>query len=86
MAFGGINSDHQPFSNWYPSEFQYKGHTFKSIEQAYQWEKATQANDVRVAKKVLYTTNPRVAKFCRGVKGLTAANWDKDKKDVMKEL
>ena len=50
MAFGGIHSDHQPFSNWYPSEFQYKGHTFKSIEQAYQWEKATRANDVRVAK------------------------------------
>ena len=44
---------------WYPSEFQYKGHTFKSIEQAYQCEKATRAND---------------------------ANWDKDKKDVMKEL
>ena len=39
-----------------------KGHTFKSIEQAYQWEKATRANDVRVAKKLLYTTNPRVAK------------------------
>ena len=87
MAFGGINSDHQPFSNWYPSEFQCKGHTFKSIEQAYQWEKATRANDVRVAKKLLYTTNPRVAKSLgRGVKGLTAANWDKDKKDVMKEL
>ena len=87
MAFGGIHSDHQPFSNWYPSEFQYKGHTFKSIEQAYQWEKATRANDVRVAKKLLYTTNPRVAKSLgRSIKGLTAVNWDEDKKNVMKEL
>ena len=87
MAFGGIHSDHQPFSDWYPSEFQYKGHTFKNIEQAYQWEKATRANDVRVAKKLLYTTNPRVAKSLgRSIKGLTAVNWDKDKRNVMKEL
>ena len=84
MAFGGI---HQAFINWYPSEFQYKGHTFKSIDQVYQWEKATRANDARVAKKLLYTTNPRVAKSLgRSIKGLSAVNWVKDKNNVMKEL
>ena len=62
LVFGGVHSDHQPFSNWYQSELCYKGHTFHSVEQAYQWEKATHAKDNRVAKKLLYTTNPRVAK------------------------
>ena len=56
-------------------------------EQAYQWEKATQANDVRVAKKLLYTTSPRVAKSLgRSVKGLAASKWDENKKNVMREL
>ena len=84
MAFGGI---HQAFSNWYPSEFQYKVHTFKSIDQVYQCEKATRANDARVAKTLLYTTNPRVAKSLgRSIKELSVVNWVKDKNNVMKEL
>ena len=29
LAFGGIHSVHQPCSNWYSSEPQYIGHTFK---------------------------------------------------------
>ena len=87
LVFGGIHSDYQPLSNWYLSELRYKGHTFHSVEQAYQWEKATQANDVRVAKKLLYTTSPRVAKSLgRSVKGLAASKWDENKKNVMREL
>ena len=85
LVFGGVHSDHQPFSNWYQSELCYKGHTFHSVEQAYQWEKATHAKDNRVAKKLLYTTNPRVAKkLGRAVKGLTATTWDNDKRDIMR--
>ena len=57
------------------------------MEQAYQWEKATHAKDNRVAKKLLYTTNPRAAKnLGRAVKGLTATTWDNDKRDIMREL
>ena len=57
------------------------------MEQTYQWKKATQANDVRVAKKLLYTTSPRVAKSLgRSVKGLAAGKWDENKKNVMREL
>ena len=45
------------------------------------------AKDTRVARKLLYTTNPRVAKnLGRSVKGLTATTWDADKKDIMREL
>ena len=87
LVFGGIHSDHQPFTNWYPSKLCYKEHRFGSVEQAYQWAKATYAKDTRVARKLLYTTNPRVAKnLGRSVKGLTATTWDAEKKNIMKEL
>ena len=87
LVFGGVHSDHQPFSNWYQSELCYKGHSFNNVEQAYQWAKATHAKDDKVAKKLLYTTNPRVAKnLGRAVKGLTATTWDMDKRDIMREL
>ena len=68
LVFGGIHSDHQPFTNWYPSKLCYKEHRL-------------------VARKLLYTTNPRVAKnLGRSVKGLTATTWDAEKKNIMKEL
>ena len=87
LVFGGIHSDSQPFTNWYPSKLCYKGNTFQNVEQAYQWAKAMHAKDTRVARKLLYTTNPRVAKnLGRSVKGLTATTWDADKKDIMREL
>ena len=87
LVFGGIHSDHQPFTNWYPSKLCYKEHRFGSVEQAYQWAKATHAKDTRVARKLLDTTNPRVAKnLGRSVKGLTATTWDAEKKNIMKEL
>ena len=49
-------------SNWYSCEVNYKGHTFNSVEQGYQWSKATFANDVAAARNLLYTTDPREAK------------------------
>ena len=85
--FGGIHSVCQPFTNWYPSKLCYRGHSFGSVEQAYQWAKATHAKDTRVARKLLHTTNPRVAKnLGRSVKGLSATTWDAEKKDIMQEL
>ena len=87
LVFGGVHSDHQPFSNWYLNELCYKGQSFNNVEQAYQWAKATHAKDDKVAKKLLYTTNPRVAKnLGRAVMGLTATTWDMDKRDIMREL
>ena len=87
LVFGRIHSDCQPFTNWYPSKLCYRGHSFGSVEQAYQWAKATHAKDTRVARKLLHTTNPRVAKnLGRSVKGLSATTWDAEKKDIMQEL
>ena len=87
LVFGGIHSDHQPFSNWYPSKLCYKEHRFGSVEPSYQWAKARHAKDTRVARKLLYTANPRVAKnLCRSAKGLTATTWDAEKKNIIKEL
>ena len=62
MIIGGIHSSYQPLSNWYSCEVNYKGHTFSSVEQGYQWSKATFANDVTAARNLLYTTDPREAK------------------------
>ena len=39
-VFGGIHSSANPFSNWYSCKIQHEGHTFKSVEQAYQFSKA----------------------------------------------
>ena len=87
LVFRGIHSDSQPFINWYPSKLCYMGNTLENVEQTYQCAKAMHAKDTRVAKKLLYTVNPRLAKnLDRSVKGLPATTWDADKKDIMREL
>ena len=41
LLVGGIHSEFQPLTSWYPCKVQFKGHTFDSSEQAYQCEKRT---------------------------------------------
>lgn len=87
LVFGGIHSNYQPFSNWFPSKICYKGNTFMNIEQAYQWAKAMHAEDTTVAGKILFTTDPRKAKdLGLTVKGLGTRNWNTRKNIIMKEL
>lgn len=87
LIFGGIHSDHNPFSNWFPCRITYKGHSFNNLEQAYQYAKATYAKDAISAMQLVYTTDPRAAKDIGSkVKGLTGTNWETDKYDIMKEL
>ena len=86
-VFGGIHSSANPFSNWYSCKIQHEGHTFKSVEQAYQFSKATYMNDVISAAKLRYTVNPGAAKRIGSkVAGINDSNWDTDKYTVMKEL
>ena len=87
MIIGGIHSSYQPLSNWYSCEVNYKGHTFNSVEQGYQWSKATFANDVTAARNLLYTTDPREAKdLGMNVQGLQYADWNSEKDTIMREL
>ena len=56
------------------------GNTFGNVKQAYQCAKAMHAKDTRVARKLLHTVNPRLAKnLDRSVKGLPVTTWDEDK-------
>ena len=61
LVFGGIHSMYHPLSNWYPCEIRYQGQCFKNIEQAYQYAKAVYVQDTVYAKKLRYTTDPRVS-------------------------
>ena len=87
MIIGGIHSSYQPLSNWYSCEANYKGHTFNSVEQGYQWFKATFANDVTAARNLLYTTDHREANnLDTNVQGLKYDDWNAKKDTIMKEL
>ena len=86
-VFGGIHGKHNPFSNWYPCEIQHDGHTFKSMEQVYQYAKAVYVGDTASATKLMYISDPAAAKKIGSkVVGVNGTNWDTAKKDIMKDL
>ena len=87
LIFGGIHSVHHPLSNWYPCKLVFKGHTFESSEQAYQWQKASYCKDDSAAEKLLFTTSPREAKDIGSiVTGLRGCDWEKKKNEVMHQI
>ena len=87
LIFGGIHSVHHPLSNWYPCKLVFKGHTFESSEQAYQWQKASYCKDDSAAEKLLFTTSPREAKDIGSiVTGLRGSDWEKKKNEVMHQI
>ena len=87
LLVGGIHSEFQPLSNWYPCKVQFKGHTFNSSEQAYQWAKADFCQDNAAATKLLFTTSPRDAKdLGSGIEGLRGTDWDQKKNGIMEEI
>ena len=86
-VFGGIHSKHNPFSNWYPCEIQHDDHSFKSVEQVYQYAKAVYVGDTASATKLMYISDPAAAKKIGSkVVGVNGTNWDTAKKDIMKDL
>lgn len=87
LAFGGILSEHSPFSNWFNCDMKYKGHNFHSVEQAYQYAKAIQFNDNSTALKLQYAQTPSDAKQLGWkVSGFKKAEWENIQDGVMKEL
>ena len=87
LIVGGIYSTYHPLSNWYKCDVTYKGNAFSSVEQGYQWAKATFANDDTAARKLLYTIDPREAKeLGMKVQDLKRDDWNAEKDSVMGEL
>ena len=87
FIFGGIHSEFQLFTNWYPCSVEFKSHHFESSEQAYQWAKADHCKDAAAAEKLLYATSLREAKDLGAeVEGLIESDWDQKKNGVMEQI
>ena len=67
--------------------FTYKGHAYRSAEQAYQVEKARFAGDSASAMGLLQVRDPPIAYLLgRKVRGLHAAQWDDVRLDRMQAV
>ena len=76
-----------PFSNWFRCKIQYESHTFKSVEQAYQYAKARYVDDSDSADKLMYTVDPaKGKKIGSKVIGLNGTNWETDKFAIMEDI
>ncbi len=68
--------EHDPFSNWFQSEFEVKGVRFCCMEQMMMFAKAKLFGDEETARKILLATNPRDHKALgRSVAGYIDSIW-----------
>lgn len=75
-----------PFSNWFSTNYTYKDHNFKNVEQGFAYEKAKFFEDDRIAEEILNTSNPITAReLGRKVKGFNEKIWDKHRLKTMLE-
>jgi len=87
VAFGGILSEYDSFSNWAPAEFVYEGFSYKVLEQGYMRIKAIENNDMVAERMLRYVTDPRlVKKIGSAIKITDKERWDNMKGDVMLKL
>lgn len=83
IAFYGKNS---PYSNFYYTEFEYKGYKVTSSEQAFMLEKALMFDESMV-RTILATTDPRaIKKLGRKVKNFDEKKWNKVRYDIMVDI
>ncbi len=75
------------FSNWYPSEFEYKDNRFSNSEQAFMWEKANHFSDNIIAESILQTPNPGLNKALgRQVANFDAKEWTRVSYQIMVDV
>src|SRR5690554_8057485 len=68
-----------PFSNWHPSPFRYKGNAFAHAEQFMMFQKAMLFGDLASAEEILKTQNPKKCKALgREVRGFVEKVWDQE--------
>lgn len=83
IAFYSKNS---PYSNFYYTEFEYKGYKVTSSEQAFMLEKALMFDESMV-RTILATDDPRaIKKLGRKVRNFDEKKWDKVKYDIMVDV
>ena len=87
LCFGGVLSEYHELSNYYKCEFVYKEVRFTSVEQGYQFCKATLFGDDRTAHMILCTNCPSEIKLLgRAVSGFDATKWSEGREKLMKRL
>jgi len=73
-----------PFSQWYQSDFIYRGIKFCTAEQFMMYHKAMFMGDEKTAELVLKSASPKIQKALgRSVENFSPKLWDKVKRDVV---
>lgn len=76
-----------PFSNWYPSHFEYLGIAFNCAEQAMMYEKAMFFNDNEIARRILNCQYPKEHKeLGRRVRNFDYEKWCEVRFDIVKNI
>ena len=89
LVFGGSTSVHHNLSNFrvLKEKFIFEQFSYNSSEQAFQHKKAREANDQNMQREIMFNTDPGTHKRCGDmVKGLDIQSWEKQKRDVMKDI
>ena len=87
LCFGGILSEYHELSNFYKCNIKFQNVKFSSLEQCYQWCKATLFDDDRTAHMIMKSTSPSEMKqLGRNVSGFDAAKWNRGKEQLMRNL
>ena len=86
-VFGGILSEAHPFSNWYSTPMNFDGQSYANLEQAYMYHKAIENNDMKAARAIKFTVNPRkIKKLGSAIKMPDKDKWDAQKAELMVKL
>ena len=87
ICLGGILSEYHELSNYYNSKFTFKNQEFTSVEQGFQFGKATLFGDNRTASLILHSSNLyEIKQLGQQVSGFDAARWNQGRDKLMKAL
>ena len=89
LVFGGSTSVHHDISNFrvLKEKFIFEQFSYNSSEQAFQHKKAREANDQNMQREIMFNTDPVTHKRCGDmVKSLDIQTWEKQKRNVMKDI
>lgn len=89
--FWGRSGETSYLSNWYISDFEFKGHVFHSGEQMFMWQKAILFGDKEIAETILQTPvttfsdNKKIKNLGRMVKNFDEETWSEHREDLIYE-
>ena len=87
LVVGGITSRHHPLSNFHRSQFVLDDINFNCSEQAYQYLKALQFDDMASARSILETTEPsRMRYLGKRVRGFDFTVWKNRQYPIMERV